>query len=549
VPRFPAFVRLELPLLLVCLTSGCLGDDTEPHRDQTHEFSSDAGAGDAGPGSEVWWDASGSLSDARVGIDVGRPRDGGTTDAEDGDAGAGADASQNVGPRSPSPRAPRVTVTGPISGGMGKPFALPPPADFTAEGYIEEEFFFEGGASAYTLQGEKTLDGKWSVTASSRAEYKSRLLVRRPKDAARFNGTVVVEWFNVSAGFETDPGFRYAWEEAFREGYVWVGVSAQFAGVEGGGLGGLLPLALALTGIPDVPNALKMYDPMRYGTLFHPGDAYSFDIFTQVAQVIRHPGGVDVLSGLEPKHLIAYGESQSAGRIKTYVNAVHPLVKEFDGFFIHSGAFSAPLNDTAEWSDTPDLIRTDLQQPIMNFMTETDLFQIGKPSIQSDHEQLRTWEVAGTAHVDTRVVPGGVDLGCGMMNDGPQHFVVKAALHALNRWIGSGAAPAHAERLARDRAGSPVHDEHGNMRGGVRTPHVDVPIATHTGLSSSLNPLCAIFGQTLPFESEKLKQLYPMHEDYVAKVAASARAIREAGFLLDPEERAIVAAAEAANVP
>jgi hypothetical protein len=40
-----------------------------------------------------------------------------------------------------------------------------------------------------------------------------------------------------------------------------------------------------------------------------------------------------------------------------------------------------------------------------------------------------------------------------------------------------------------------------------------------------------------------------MHEDYVAKVAASARAIREAGFLLDPEERAIVAAAEAANVP
>jgi hypothetical protein len=546
--RFHPFERLVSPLLVLCLASGCLGDDSEPAREQPDESSSgpDAPTRDAGSGGEARWDASEQRLDGGAGTDAGPPRDGGSTDA---DAGAAGDATMDVRPRGPSPRAPRVTVTGPISGGMGKPFTLPPPADFSDEGYLEEEFFFEGSASAYTLQGEKSTDGKWSVTASSKAEYKSRLVVRRPRDPARFNGTVVVEWFNVSAGFETDPGFRYAWEEAFREGYAWVGVSAQFAGVEGGGLGGLLPLALALTGIPDVPNALKLYDPMRYGTVLHPGDAYSFDIFTQVAQVIRYPGGVDVLGGLDPKRLIAYGESQSAGRLKTYVNAVHPLVKEFDGFFIHSGAFSAPLNDSAAWDDTPDLIRTDLQQPVMSFMTETDLFQIGKPGSQPDHDRLRTWEVAGTAHVDTRVVPAEVDLGCGMMNDGPQHFVVKAALHALDRWISSGTPPAHAEPLARDRAGAPVLDEHGNMRGGVRTPDVDVPIATHTGLSSSFNPLCAIFGQTLPFAPQKLEQLYPTHQEYIAKVAASARAAREAGFLLVAEERAIVAEAEAAHVP
>lgn len=549
--------RLHVPLLLLCcLASGCSDDDTKPHHEQLHEPSSgsDAATHDGGSLGETSWDASEPLDasepipDAGIGSHADQSHDGGTTDA-----GAGVDASGGLHPRGPSPRAPLVTVTGPItgpiSGGMGKPFALPAQVDFAAEGYLEEEFFFEGNATSYTLQGEKSMDGVWNATASGKAKYKSRLLVRRPKDATRFNGTVVVEWFNVSAGFETDPGFRYAWEEILREGSVWVGVSAQSGGVEGGGIGGLLVLALALSGVADVPNALKEYDPSRYGTLVHPGDAYSFDIFTQAAQVIRHPGMVDVLGGLEPKRLIGYGESQSAGRMRTYVNAVHPLAKEFDGFFIHSGAFSVALNDSMAWSDTPDLIRMDLKEPIMNFLTETDVFQIGNPVNQPDSEWVRTWQVAGTSHVDSRVLPAGIDIGCGMINDGPQHFVIKAALHALDRWMRDGTAPAHGEPLTRDSAGSPVLDERGNMRGGVRSPALDVPIAVHSGLSSSINPLCAVFGQTLPFAPELLKQLYHTHEDYVAKVSASARAAHTAGFLLGEEEQIIVAEAKAAHVP
>ncbi len=64
--------------------------------------------------------------------------------------------------------------------------------------------------------------------------YKTRIVVRRPTDPADFNGTVVVEWLNVSGGLDAAPTTTYAGRELVRSGYAWVGVSAQKIGVEGG---------------------------------------------------------------------------------------------------------------------------------------------------------------------------------------------------------------------------------------------------------------------------------------------------------------------------
>lgn len=83
--------------------------------------------------------------------------------------------------------------------------------------------------------------------------------------------------------------------------------------------------------------------------------------------------------------------------------------------------------------------------------------------------------------------------------------------------------------------GAPVLDEHGNTLGGVRSPDVDVPIAILSG-----NP---------PAGGADLIELYPTHADYVTMVEASARAAREAGFLLEPEQQAMVEEARAAAVP
>lgn len=108
-----------------------------------------------------------------------------------------------------------------------------------------------------------------------------------------------------------DPGWLYNWEELVREGYAWVGVSAQQQGVQGGGF------SIPIPGPPQMPRTTS--DAARYGTLQHPGDDYSYDIFTQVGLVLRRPGSVDMLAGLRVEQLIAYGESQSAFRMVSYV--------------------------------------------------------------------------------------------------------------------------------------------------------------------------------------------------------------------------------------
>src|SRR4029077_763179 len=127
-------------------------------------------------------------------------------------------------------------------------------ADLPGAGYTEKEFFFGGQATAYAVQGDMSMDGKWTLTETTKAAFKSRLLVRRPMDASKFNGTVVVEWLNVSGGADGDPGFMYNADLILRDGYAYVGVSAQAVGVEGGGF--------SLGGPGAVP--LKQFDPDRY---------------------------------------------------------------------------------------------------------------------------------------------------------------------------------------------------------------------------------------------------------------------------------------------
>jgi hypothetical protein len=200
-------------------------------------------------------------------------------------------------------------------------------------GYTQTEFFMTGTAQAYVNVGELGQDGVWTAAPGDTAPYKTRILVYRPADPQRFNGTLLVEWFNVSGGLDAAPDWTFMHTELIREGYAWMGVSAQIEGIEGG------------SGPFDL--SLKVFDAERYGSLVHPGDSFSYDIFSQAAQAALHPQGLDPLAGLRPERMIGVGESQSAFRLVTYVNAVHTLLHLFDGFFIHSRSDDgAPLSQS-----------------------------------------------------------------------------------------------------------------------------------------------------------------------------------------------------------
>ena len=426
---------------------------------------------------------------------------------------------------------PIPTVEGPVSGGSGEPFIAATTFDLAEVGYTQSEYFVSGTASAYTNVGPLGSDGLWTVAPGETAPYKTRILVYRPIKRVKFNGTVIVDWLNVSGGLDAAPDWIMSHTELTRRGYAWVGLSAQFVGVEGGpGIGGLPSMGL------------KPTDPNRYGSLSHPGDSFSYDILSQVGAAIRAPGVIDALRGLKIRRVIAVGESQSAFRLVTYINAIEPVHGMFDGYLVHSrGATGAQLSQAPQVSVPVGqvLIRTDLEVPVLTFQTETDLTLLQSFHIrQPDTDLIRLWEVAGTAHADTyTTLVGATDTGndpsvanvlitneavpglitCDEpINSGPQHFVLKAAIHALDRWVRTGKPPASAPLLdaVADPAVTIQRDEHGNALGGIRTPWVDVPVASHSGGGQVGNLICILFGTSFALDGATLEALYPTQRDY-----------------------------------
>jgi hypothetical protein len=380
----------------------------------------------------------------------------------------------------------------------GRPLLLLSAFDLAPLGYATEEFFISGTASSYKLAGGQTPDGHWDATPGDTAPYTTRVVVVRPTDPKKFNGTVVVEWLNVSGGVDASPDWNAAHREMLRNGYAYMGVSAQKVGVEGGpSLGGL--------GKP-----LKLAKPDRYGGLSHPGDAYAYDIYSQAGALLRQPDASGLLGPLVPKKLIAAGESQSAIFMTTYVNAVDPLAKVYDGFLIHSRFGSPSRLDGASIINSPDgppppaKLRTDLRVPVLTVITETDLVGANIPGFyaarQPDNAHLRVWEVPGTSHADAYTFLGGMTdsgsepieklaaafqptdkiLGSQLakpINFAPQHhYVMQAALANLDRWIKTGKAPASAPPMKLAKGEAPdakptlVRDANGNTEGGLRTP-------------------------------------------------------------------------------
>jgi hypothetical protein len=254
------------------------------------------------------------------------------------------------------------TVSGPVTGGNGVPIVFSgQPADrlvgretfdLASVGYMEEEFFLEGTANAYSPAAGSTLtsDGKWTLEPSSQAPYTTRVVVSRPIDDRDFNGTVVVEWLNVSGGAnQPNPGFTCA----------------------------------------------------------------------------------------------------------------------------------SPINT------------------------------------------------------------------------GPQTFVLRSAMAGLNRWVARGTPPPEAPRLETISI-APVQyvlDANGNVRGGIRTPAVDAPVATLSGLGQTGTTFCVLFGTTMPLTQEQLTALYRNHGGFVRAWSRATLNAFRAGFLRPEDALNLLVVGARSDIP
>ncbi len=457
-------------------------------------------------------------------------------------------------------------------------------------GYTLEEFFLEGTATCYEPAGPAGADGYWEVTPSGKAPFATRLVVCRPADPAAFTGTVILEWLNVSAGFDAPAHWMLTHRHVVRSGWAWVGVSAQRVGVEGGGDIFENPPEQAGSEPEPAPApaqrmmslpALKESDPARYGSLHHPGDAFCFDIFAQAGYAVRR--GV-VLGPLTARCVLAAGVSQSAIHLVSYVNAVAPTVPPeaaCDGYLIgcRTGR-AAPLSG---WGgqirvEGPDgvRVRTDVA-PVLTVQTETDVTGVlaGVTARQPASTWFRWWEIAGASHADTYLLGGASFSDSGELppaelarlmaptaeplgmrcpapvNSGPQHhYVAQAAIAHLDRWARGGDPPPRSPLLEVDPDDHMrlVRDDSGIARGGIRTGWVDVPAAALSGIApAAAAGVGMLLGTTRVFDAADLARRYPGGRDEYAALfgAATERAVDQ-GFLLAQDAGEIVAVAAAA---
>jgi hypothetical protein len=504
---------------------------------------------------------------------------------------------------------PTITEIPATSGEHGYPYdAVPPPSGVPGEpklnttfmssnGYVEHEFKMSGTTNIYRENGFWGSNGDWGISVSqSNVPYTTRVLVRYPSNPAKFNGTVIFEWTNVTTGGDQDPVWSEIGEEAVRQGYAFVGVTAQKAGMED----------------------LVRWDSKRYAGLGDSNDGQSYSIFTQAAEAVKADSAT-LLGGLEPKKLIGMGDSQSAFRVDTYVNAFQPITDAFNGFVaVGRAVTAAPLgNGLIATSPFPADIRTNNTAPFIQLNTQGDIVELDAAAArQSDNTDLRTWELPGASHIDahegsyevetiareepTVAVPqclfgtpiegtGTALDGINQVNNTSLFEVENAAVVDMQKWLVNGTpAPHEPSQISTIPFYFGLYDlvnsnQYGVGNGGIRMPEAEVPTEEYSVINFSkpsqegLNPialfeelksafeasetgsisdaelrsagLCLLSGYFNDFSSSKLKSLYPTSASYAAKIKKQVESDESAGFITPDQAAEAIANAEAGIGP
>ena len=458
----------------------------------------------------------------------------------------------------PVPEGPTVTGSVPSAGTPGNAthdyIFLSTPMDLQKAGYVEQEYFISGAARRYAIP-EKPGEPKQLGTVP----YRTRIVVRRPRDASRFSGVVVVDWQNVTAGCDIDIEWAQAGAFFIRAGWAWVGASVQRVGVHGF----------------DPPNplagrALRQWSPHRYGALDVTAsgsvtdDSQSYDIFSQVAQLVRRKGEGSIFNAMNVRRVYAGGSSQSANYLIRYYNSIQPITKAYDAFMVSIGG-GAP--------------RLDQPTKLFKVYTEGELWRFMATERVLDTESVHTWEIAAAPHVGTalmspdpknpQAVLGGVlarDVGpivpyaqrqCSRPHPSRvETWVVHSAAYAaLDRWVTKKSRPPAAERIQiaepvpQDGPATIVRDKYGLSLGGIRLPRVVVPTALETGENSPANAapenaFCRLYGSREPFDATTVKSLYPDRPAYLREIRRATHQLVDRGFVLKEDELTLLRNAE-----
>lgn len=423
--------------------------------------------------------------------------------------------------------------------------------DLSEVGYLEQEYSIEGEADLYSYADDQGQSPE-VIGDGAQIPYKTRILLRRPEQPDRFNGTVYYEVLNATAGWDGDPIWQSNYEYITREGAIWVGMSTK-------------PVTVDFLRDGWAAWPLVTRNASRYADLAMPEFGQVWDMLAQTALLLKTPDAANnPLVGFDVKRIIMVGYSQSAAYQVTFVNSFHKDAQTpdgkptIDGYFISAGGDNAkhvkgPTNATPESlpdGDARNFLLTAV--PTLRFQTQTEIVNFPSYTVrqsEQDSPWLRFYEMAGGSHVDAQINQVGGqalvrDLGlppsfCPAPTGGDYNPIIignvqSALMDRLDRWIDDGLMPPASrfvELVGPANSPSLKLDADGNAVGGVRPPQLEVPLGQYKGTNTGPG-FCFLFGAFVPFEQDVLEQRYRNHGSYVSQLVRAVKRSQKEGFLL-----------------
>ena len=404
------------------------------------------------------------------------------------------------------------------------------PLDVTKYDYIEEEYFVSGKANIYDDE-----DGELKVFNSD-INYKTRVIVRKPKSKEKFSGRVYFDILNATQNYDIEDLWHRIYLWCMENGHGYIGITSK----------------------PINVQSLKNFDYKRYASLDWgssesvpqpapfingsiPGteEGLIWDMLGQVAEYIRNGENV-IFDGCKVEYLCLTGQSQSGSYINTFVQYFDKYVngedkKTFDSYLNIVGVpLGRELRQKELGMDKNMGKRGAVKSsvPFIMISSEGDLTLFKDrgsgilPTNCDDEYKCRYYEVSGSPHTDVdcpilsadseiekagRIPQPMNDKIRETLNFFPLACYINGFLEKLYIWSTNGEAPDIIEPIERDSDGKLVRDKFGNAVGGFRSPYLDIPAGTYDGYS----PVDGISGTFSKFSSEQMKDLYGSKAEYM----------------------------------
>lgn len=415
------------------------------------------------------------------------------------------------------------------------------PLDLEQYGYAEEEYFLSGYANIYDITNDDCL-----TIVKEDVPYKNRILVRYPRDKKKASGRVYVDILNATQGYDIEDLWHRISSWCLENGHVYVGITSK----------------------PVSVMSLKNFDYERYKDLNWsngeiipmptiaksatiPGteEGLFWDMLSQIGMLLQTEKGRECIGNIPAEYIYLSGQSQSGAYLNTYVSYFDSFIRKccnrpvYDGYFNIAGALVQRtvrqqntvgdlklLPRNMHPCSTPYICITcegDLY--LFNQYMEGNLFHIKIENSDTENNKCRYYEIPGAPHTNVvcPLLPALEEVEKASakkpyldakildhINDFPTEYYIRGLLEKLHLWAEKGIAPEVVEPICRSE-NDLQRDEFGNAIGGLRSPFLDVPIATY--ISSTPDHPEGISGKMKYFSKEKVENLYGYEENYLEK--------------------------------